>query len=440
VSKILVIARREYRSTIRTKAFVIALVVMPLFMGGNILFQKLTKGKMDNETKRVAVIDHSGRMVEILQKASEQRNQRDNKYGIYDSSGQVVKPRFEFMEIKPSAQGADEAQSLGLSNQVRSRQYFAFIEIGEDVVKHTGTGDSKIHYYSDQPTYDDITDWLEYVVNDQVRETRLASAGLDRTVVTRAMESVRVENLGLLKLTPEGKVEAAKPVNRMQTFMVPFGLLMFMWMVISITTQPMLHGVLEEKMQRISEVLLGSVRPFDLMLGKLMGYVAVAITLVGIYLLGAYSLARYYGYGDAIPFHLMGWFIVFQGLAIMMFGSIFLSIGSCCSDFREAQNLMYPVLFIMMIPFFTMTRIIEHPASPLATFLTLFPPATPMLMMVRLAVPPTPPLWQPLAGIAGSLLLTLICVWAAGRIFRIGLLLQGKAPKMGELVRWVIRG
>jgi ABC-2 type transport system permease protein len=206
------------------------------------------------------------------------------------------------------------------------------------------------------------------------------------------------------------------------------------------TTQPMLTGIIDEKMQRISEVLLGSVQPFQLMLGKLIGYVGVAVTLVGIYLLGGYLLARYYGYADLVPFHLLGWFLVFQCLAIIMYGSLYLAVGACCNDFREAQNLMMPILLMLMIPLFTLQQILSLPNSPFSVVVSLIPPFTPLIMMVRMALPPGPPLWQPIVGIVGSLLMTLLCVWAAGRVFRIGLLLQGKAPKMSQLVRWVFQG
>jgi ABC-2 type transport system permease protein len=439
VNKILVIARREYRSTIRTKSFMIAIVMMPMLMFGSIAVQKFTKGKIDTETKRVAVLDHSGKMLEILDKATEYRNSGTDRYSIHDSSGRQVKSRYEFLAVKLKSTEPD-AQRLELSDLVRDQQYFAFIEVGSDAIDHTGNGDSRIHYYSDQPTYDEISDWLEFVVNDRVREKRLATAGLDSKVVMHALEPIPVDNLGLMPRSADGKAVAAKRVDRMQTFMIPFGMLMLMWIAITMTTQPLLQGVIEEKMQKISEVLLGSVRPFDLMMGKLLGFVAVAITLVAIYLLGGYGLARHNGYGDIIPFNLLGWFIVFQSLAILMYGSLFLAVGSCCSDIREAQNLVMPIFLILMIPFFTLNVVMQFPSSPAATMLSLFPPATPMLMMIRLAIPPSPPLWQPLAGIAGSLSMTLVCVWAAGRIFRIGLLLQGKAPKMGELVRWVIRG
>jgi ABC-2 type transport system permease protein len=93
-----------------------------------------------------------------------------------------------------------------------------------------------------------------------------------------------------------------------------------------------------------------------------------------------------------------------------------------------------------MLPLFIWVNVIQEPTSAFSTAVSLFPPATPMLMVARQAVPPGIPVWQPLLGIALVLATTFLCVYAAGRIFRVGLLMQGKGARFGDLVRWVIRG
>jgi ABC-2 type transport system permease protein len=101
---------------------------------------------------------------------------------------------------------------------------------------------------------------------------------------------------------------------------------------------------------------------------------------------------------------------------------------------------MWPVLLLAMIPMFVLGNVLEEPNGPVATGLSFFPFATPSLMVARLGVPPGIPLWQPLAGTAAVILTTIACVYAAGRIFRVGLLLQGKGADFGQLLRWVVRG
>ena len=435
MNKMWVIARREYRTTVRTKAFVIAIVLMPIFMLGGFAVQKLTEDSIDVDTKRVAVLDPSGKVFEIIAAAAERRNAED----ITDESGRQIRPRYEFQRVVIQEDARDD-QRAELSEQIRKDKLFAFVEITGDILGD-GSNGGQINYYSNQPTYDELRRWLSYIVDDRVRSERFAAAGLDRGIVERAMTPVQLENLGLFeKDAKTGTIKQAEKVNRAATFLVPIAILMLMWMALMMTTQPILSGVIEEKMQKISEVLLGSVRPFDLMMGKLVGFVGVAVTLVGIYAIGGWTVANYYGHADLIPMHLLGWLGVFLALAIFMFGSMFLAAGSCCNDLREAQNLVMPIWLLLLIPMFTFGTVLQHPSSSFSVWLSLFPPATPMLMMVRLSMAPIVPMWQIGVGILGTILMTLICVWAAGRVFRIGLLMQGKPPKPMEIVKWVVRG
>ena len=127
-------------------------------------------------------------------------------------------------------------------------------------------------------------------------------------------------------------------------------------------------------------------------------------------------------------------------LAIFMYGSLFAAIGSACNDTKDIQSLSMPVMLPMIIPMFMIMPVLREPACAFSTWLSLFPPFTPTLMMLRLSTPAGVPLWQPAVGMAGVLLTTLFTVWAGGRIFRVGLLMQGKPPKLGEILRWAVRG
>jgi ABC-2 type transport system permease protein len=187
-------------------------------------------------------------------------------------------------------------------------------------------------------------------------------------------------------------------------------------------------------------VLLGSVRPFPLMLGKLLGMIGVSLTVIVIYLVAGYWAAQHYGYLDYLTPQVLGWFVVYQLLAVLMYGSVFIAIGAACSDWKETQTLMLPVALIICLPLFVIRSVIEEPNSGWITAFSFFPPATPLLMVARVAVPPGVPLWQLLAGVGTVLLCTLACVYAAGRIFRVGILMQGKAANLSELVAWVFQG
>ena len=148
-------------------------------------------------------------------------------------------------------------------------------------------------------------------------------------------------------------------------------------------------------MSRISEVLIGSVTPFQLMLGKLAGSVAVSVLLaVDLHRRRDERRRSDFGYGDVIHAADIGWLFLFLMMAAFMFGSIFITIGASCSDLKDAQGMMTPAMLIMMLPWMTWFAILNAPDSPVSVGLSLFPTATPFLMLLRIMLPPGPPIWQ----------------------------------------------
>ena len=131
------------------------------------------------------------------------------------------------------------------------------------------------------------------------------------------------------------------------------------------------------------------------------------------------------------------WLYLFLVMAAFIFGSIFITIGAACSDLKDAQGMMTPAMLIMMLPWMTWFAIINAPESPMAIGLSLVPTATPFLMLLRIMLPPGPPVWQIVLSVALTALTTVAAVYAAGKIFRTGLLMQGKAATFGEMWRWV---
>jgi ABC-type Na+ efflux pump permease subunit len=176
------------------------------------------------------------------------------------------------------------------------------------------------------------------------------------------------------------------------------------------------------------------------MLGKLLGTVGVATTLAAVYLGGAFLAARHYGFTAYLSPQIIAWFVLYQTLGVLLFGSLFIAVGAACTSAQEAQTLLMPVTITAMLPLFVLVNVINEPDGSLATGMSLFPPASPMLMVARLSISPGTPLWQPLAGVALVLLATMACVWAAGRVFRVGLLTQGQGAGVREILRWVWRG
>jgi ABC-2 type transport system permease protein len=446
--KLLVVAARDYQAAVRTKSFVLGLLIMPLMMGGSILVQHLLRDVRDVRDKHFAVLDRTpgGGFAQALVAAAARRNEELSD----PTKGPQVRPRFLIERVSPVGETTEQFndQRWELSERVRKGELFGFLEIGPDVCRPAPPAppDSPpderfaLRYQSNSPTYTAFYTWAERVLNDAVQERRCAAAGQPRAAVRALVEPVPLITKGLTRQGADGRPEDPKPEDRIAPMVVPAGVMVFMFMMILLGSTPLLQGVVEEKMQRIAEVLLGSVTPFQLMLGKIVGMVGVSLTLAAVYLGGAYSSAHQYGFAEYLPAGLMAWFVLYLVLAVMLYGSLFIAVGAACTDMRETQNLLWPVMLLATLPMFFLGPVLREPNSTLAQGLSFFPPATPMLMLVRQAVPPGIPWWQPALGTVLVLATTALCIWAAGRIFRVGILMQGKGARVGEMVKWVFRG
>jgi ABC-2 type transport system permease protein len=442
--KILVIAGREYRAAVKTKSFIISVVIMPLIMGGSFLMHKVTEGRIDTKEKRFALVDRTPgeQLWPVVEAAAKKHNAHTQPHYVID-------------HVAPCAyeEAALEQQRVELSRWVGRREIEAFLEIGPDVIASPKAGKTAaspaeaeraaVRCQSNSLISEAFQYWLQNVLTDAVQEQRLKALGakLNHDELRAILQPVSIETKGLSQeSSTTGKVEEAANVDRVASVGVPIALILLMFMLILLGATPLMQGVVEEKMQRIAEVLLGSVRPFELMMGKLLGMAAVSTTLAAVYLGGGYWAAQHYGYAQYIPAHVLSWFVVYQILSVLMVGSLFIAVGAACTDMRETQAMMWPVMVLVMFPMFTLHVVLEAPSSPFAFWVSLFPFATPMLMLGRQAIPPGVPLWQPILGVIIVLLTTTLCVYIAGRIFRVGLLMQGKGARMGDLVKWVIRG
>jgi ABC-2 type transport system permease protein len=445
--KMCVVAVREYLAAVRTKAFLVTLIIMPVLMSGSILVQWLLRDYHDTKTKKFAVVDRTpgSRLLPAIERVVQAYNEKT----ISPGTQKPILPRFD-LEMAPASANTPEAiaqQRLELSERVRKGDLFGFLDIGAEVLE-PGQGETRkqeivVRYQSNRPTNMEFPRLIEGPLLVAIQDARMDEAHLNapREMVHRIMRPVSVDAMGLTNRNPvSGAIEDASLQSRIAPVAVPIGFMMLMFMVVMMTATPLMQGVVEEKMQRIAEVLLGSVRPFDLMLGKLLGMTAVSLTITTVYLGGAYWAARQYGFAEYIPADLLVWFVVYQALAALMFGSLFIAVGAACTDMKETQNLLWPVMLLVVMPMFLMSSVLQEPNSTLAVSLSFFPFATPTLMILRQSVPPGVPSWQPILGVALAMLTTLLCVWAAGRIFRVGILMQGKGAKIGEMMRWVFHG
>ncbi|MFN9247298.1 MAG: ABC transporter permease [Planctomycetota bacterium] len=312
-----------------------------------------------------------------------------------------------------AAEANDELRAQ-LSEQIRSGELYAFLEIPAGLARQSA-GDLKVSFYSQDSSIAEARAWFSAVINEYLKNQRLAEAGIDPSLVAQASRPIPVSSMGLVSRSSSGSITAAREKNQMADIFLPMGAMMFMFLVIFMASQPMLEAVLEEKSQRIAEVLLGSANPFQLMLGKLIGTVGGSMTVFLIYLLGGYLVARQRGWLDNVPLELIPWFIIFQLLGVLFYASIFMAVGASVSQLKEASAMLMPVWMMLMLPIFIWLPIVQDPNGGLARGISFFPPATSTTMILRLATGVSIPLWELLLATSVLLIATILVVILAGQ-------------------------
>ena len=438
MNKSFVRALREYRDAARSKSFVITLVAMPVLMIGSIIVQVLLKDKVDTTDKTFAMVDRTGQFEDAFKAAVAFYNQAMVFAGEGDERLKV-KPEFILEFIDPGSIGEPPESTLKLSDRVRNKEISGFIEIDAGVVN--SAVDAQVNYHSLTSVDNAFRRFASEVVNETIQRIRSEKEGIDQEVIQRVVQPVEVNDMSLVERDVEtGGISTPQDSNPVVDIILPMGLMMLIFMAVMVGATPLMQAVMEEKQARISEVLLGSIQPFQLMVGKLAGNVAVSLTTVGVYIAGGFCTLQYLDQSHIFPsLQIIIWLLVFQSLAVLMFGALFISIGAAVNDMREAQSAMMPVMMLAMAPMFVWLNVIREPESTFSTAISLFPPATPMLMLLRLAAPGSIPLWQPFLGCGLVILTTILFIYAAGKIFRMGILMQGEAASFRRMLSWVIR-
>lgn len=429
--KIFVIFSREYRATIQTRAFVVALVAMPLLFVAAVLVPVATHLQQETRDLRCVVVDRTGGGIgAALERAATWHNRladRDDS----GAQGRVVVERH---------QGAyDDAAAMELSRRVRAGEISAFVELGADVLSPRADVLSA-RYVSTMAGGGRLASWLRLHLARAVHRERLQRAGLDADAVERARPPLELIPLAPYRQDSAGQTRAGRERNPIEDLTVPAVAALLMFMAVMLGAAPLMQSVLEEKTQRIAEILVSSVAPFHLMLGKLLGASAVSFLLLVLYFGGAYGVAVLAEHAAWFTWYNVLWLMAFQTVALLMYGSIFLAIGSLCSDLRESQTLMVPAMLLCTMPLLMLPLVVTEPGGGLAVGLSFVPFFTPVLMLLRVTLEPGAAVWQAALGLLLSSGTALGCVALAGRFLRVGLLQRGPAPRLRDVARWLRQG
>jgi len=436
--KIWTLFKREYRAAVKTKSFIISLVMVPIMMGGGFAAMIIMENNKDTDDKHFVIIDHSRLMTDPMNEALEKRNGEEI---FHANTGEKFDAVYvvEFMEYDS---GDPEGQRLALSQRVESQELHAFIEIGPDIMYPVRENqEAYIKYYSQHSFNDEIRYWFRGVINNRIQEMRAAELNLDETQARNLMWWIDVEGMGLVTVDKKtGEQQDAERTNELTTFFVPYVLMLLMFILVMMSAIPQLSSVMEEKNEKIAEVLLGTITPFQFMMGKVMGGIGVSLTIAAIYVAAGVFTLNYMGLESFIPADVLPWFFIFTVLFVLMVGSGMAALGATCNDNKDAQSLTFPGILPAIIPMFLIIPIIADPTGPLATTTALIPPFTPTVMVMRMASSVTIPMWQPVVGLIGVILFTIFTVWIGARIFRTAILIQGQKPTFATLYKYAFKG
>ena len=426
----LMVIRREYLDRVRKKSFWIGTLIFPVIMVA-LVVGPMALTLLSSGPKKVAVVDATGRLFAPMQEELTRRS-RESASGKDEKKSGVAATDL-LLESVP-LQGSVDATYAAVKPRVNKDDLYAVITIGDDLDSTTN-----FRYYSRN-------------VGDPQTHQRLESA-LQRAVILLRMERAQViaepETLrkAMAGIDFETFQVSASGTESKKGFMEAyFGTFLFvfmLYMTLLLYGIAVMRGILEEKSNRVMEVLLGSLSPRELMTGKILGVGLVGLTQVGIYVTTALVLPLLIpGSSGAMasifdtlnPVRLL-WFLVFFVLGYFMYTALFAAVGAVCNSEQEAQNLQSPVIMCLVIPMVATFFFVSQPDSTVAKVVSFIPLFTPMVMVMRINTL-TPPLWEILLSIGITLGFTWLLFRGVAKIFRIGILMYGKRPTVPEILRW----
>lgn len=412
MNKTMLIIRREYLTRVKKKSFILLTLLMPFIFAALIFVPLALSLIKDGSDKTVYVVDPGDHYAPLFQ----------------NGGGWTF-----------SRQPKDDAAFYDKDSGVE-----AVILINGD----PATDDQALQIHSRNQVPADLVAIVENTVGNQVRQDKLAAYGidsLDRIIadVQKPVHAITMQrdSDGSTKIT---NADIATAAGFLFTFLIYMFVMSYGAMV--------MQSVMEEKTNRIVELMVSAVSPFQLMLGKIVGIALVGLTQLAVWVLmltailtAAGQMFGTGGTGEAtmmlsalmnLPFfEITLLFILFFIGGYLLYASLFAAIGASINAQEDAQQFMTPMIVIMVFAMYAGLYSAENTNGPLAFWSSMFPLTSPIVMMVR--IPHGVPLWQELLSLGLLFGTCLTCVWISGKIYRIGILLYGKKPNLKEMVKWI---
>lgn len=436
MNKINLIIQREYLTRVKKKSFIIMTFLTPILFAALVIVPVVLTQTMKDETvKIIAVSDNTGLYGDVL---------KDKDFIVFKSVDD------EFSTLK---------------KEFGKRGYYAVLEIKDDLI----TDPNAISLYSKKQVNLDIQNMISRQLRNHIRETKKASYNVEN--IDEILEDLNTSiNITSIKWGKDGKArESSVEIAMVLGIISAFVIYMFIFMY----GVQVMRGVIEEKTSRIVEVIVSSVKPFQLMMGKVIGLALVGLTQFVLWVLlssllitvaqatfmpdmpanqapgmemlnaaqasqngGSAEFAKIINSLNAINIpEVLGFFLIYFLGGYLLYAAMFAAIGSAVDNETDTQQFMLPVTIPMVFAIYVAMSAINNPHGPLAFWCSLFPLTSPVVMMVR--IPFEVPLWERLLSV-GLLIVSFIgMTWVASRIYRTGILMYGKKVNYKEIFKWL---
>jgi ABC-2 type transport system permease protein len=403
------IAKREYLERIRAKSFLIMTILIPLLMGGLVYGAALANGRSGSNL-HIAVVTQDQTFGADLKSELESTKHVDSGR---DSAKQGV------TKVEVISPPATETRAF-LDNQLRDRKLDGYIWVTPSPTPHT------------RPTFE----WVSKSKAD-ILTPSLLGQGI-RTTLTR-------EGLGNLGMPSSDVDSLLKPVDLVSqdkdaAFASVYALFFLMYFVILFYGMNVARSIIEEKTSRIFEVLLATIRPEEIMAGKVLGVGAVGLSQIGIWIIAGLLITKFGLLAAGVTFAItpvqLAFFILFFLLGYLLYSSVAAALGAMTSSEQELQQMNMFLMLPLIACSLVILRVVRDADGIVAQAFSFFPFCTPLIMYVRIAVH-QPPAWQIALSIVDLILTILAVLWFASRIYRVGILMYGKKPNLPEILRWL---
>jgi len=422
--KVWMLIQREYLERVRSRSFVIFTLLMPAFMAGSVLIPEKIEEMNSGAEKRIVVVANDPQLAAAV---GRELSAAKPKADLTPETEEEMKPSVYSIQVDTDT---SDAEADRLRQQVSDGRITGFLWLTDSALE-----DHKVIYSTKEAADFGQSVEIRNAVRTAVTKQRLSQKGMngpeiDTILTPIKLKTIRIEN-------------GREGTSGTMVFFTAFAMVMLLYSVVLIYGIAVMRSVIEEKNTRILEVLLSAVTPRQLLAGKILGVGAVGLTQIVIWVTFAILfsvpglLASRSFLGEVhIPVEGMIAFAIFFLLGYLLYSSMYAAIGAMVNTDHEAQQMQWPAMVPLVLGVVLMNFVIQHPNSPLAFWLSIFPFFAPILMLVRILVA-QPPLWQIALCIAIMVATVYGLLALASRIYRIGILMYGKRPTLPELRRWL---